>query len=86
MGASGTRSLGSSLVSDNTISVGPFDAATWTISPANPYTRPEPINCGARRGGPDSKIFCEVPNLVPHTTHAGRGSTKWYTWEDDPEA
>jgi hypothetical protein len=38
--------------------------------------------CGNRRGGPDSKIYCEVYKHVEHKGHTGRGKTgKWYSWD-----
>lgn len=37
--------------------------------------------CHNRKGGPRSKIFCEVPKGVPHDVHAGRSKGRWYYWE-----
>lgn len=43
--------------------------------------------CNDRRGGPASKVFCEVPKGVPHNIHAGRSienrSGRWYSWKDN---
>lgn len=44
--------------------------------------------CNSRRGGPRSKVFCEVPKEVPHEIHAGRPTTnsgRWYSWKDREE-
>lgn len=42
--------------------------------------------CHNRRGGPRSKIHCEVPKTVPHDTHSGRGNTgNWFSWKDREE-
>ena len=42
----------------------------------------DPNLCNNRRGGPRSKIFCEVPVSVPHDYHTGRGIGKWFSWKD----
>ena len=42
--------------------------------------------CHNRRGGPRSKVFCEVPKTVPHDVHSGRGKTGyWFSWKDREE-
>lgn len=39
--------------------------------------------CHNRRGGPRSRIFCEVPKSVPHEVHTGRGRTGyWFSWKE----
>lgn len=46
-----------------------------------PYTPPD--YCNVRRGGPRSKIRCEIPKHVPHEFHTGRGQTgSWFSWKD----
>lgn len=49
----------------------------------NFYQTPTPTPvCNARRGGPDSKIYCEVYKHVEHKQHTGRGKTgRWYSWD-----
>ena len=46
----------------------------------------DPNYCHNRRGGPRSKVFCEVPATVPHDTHTGRGQTGyWFSWKGRDE-
>jgi hypothetical protein len=55
---------------------------THTFGLASQKFKPdEPPACGARRGGPDSKVFCEIWENVEHKTHMGRGRSKWFSWD-----
>lgn len=39
--------------------------------------------CNVRRGGPRSRVFCEVPVGVEHDNHAGRSPKgNWFHWKD----
>ncbi len=50
------------------------------------YKRPfNKTACMARRGGPRSKIYCEIYKEVPHDIHMGRGKNKWFSWRDENE-
>lgn len=41
-------------------------------------------SCGARKGGPRSQIFCEIPEHAPHPLHTGRGKwDKYYNWKNE---
>lgn len=66
---------GASLTAANIVSTGKITGGFTKAPPA-----PEP--CNNRRGGPHSKIFCEVPQMVPHDIHAGRGRGRWFSWKD----
>jgi hypothetical protein len=41
-----------------------------------------PVLCGARRGGPRSRVWCTIPALHHHLPfHAGRGRDgRWFVW------
>lgn len=42
-----------------------------------------PVACGHRRGGPRSKITCEVPKDYPHDLHSGRNRRgAWFFWQE----
>jgi hypothetical protein len=42
-----------------------------------------PESCDVRRGGPRSRIYCEVFKRVPHKEHIGRSkSGRWYAWKE----
>jgi hypothetical protein len=85
------------LVNGSGMSVGPFTTSnsTLTINASNLSTSnlvvrnyPEPPEeCGKRRGGPRSRIYCEVFKCVPHKVHVGKHATnqfgRWYTWEGE---
>lgn len=50
---------------------------TWELSKIK-----DPHYCNNRRGGPRSKIYCEVPLDVPHEFHHGRSSGRWFSWKE----
>jgi hypothetical protein len=42
-----------------------------------------PTECGNRRGGPRSRIYCKIFKEVPHSIHIGASNKGiWYRWED----
>lgn len=46
-----------------------------------------PRPCHNRRGGPNSRTYCEIYECVYHTDHMGRSpSGKWFYWKDRNEA
>src|SRR6478609_2949759 len=52
---------------------------TWELQ--KNYVDPE--YCHNRRGGPRSKIHCEVPKSIPHDFHMGRSrSGGWFSWKE----
>jgi hypothetical protein len=41
-----------------------------------------PSACWARKGGPRSRVYCEVYAHIEHRQHCGRGpSGKWFNWD-----
>jgi hypothetical protein len=56
------------------------NTGNMTINIPSPVAENLPL-CRARKGGPRSKIYCEIFAKVPHEVHLGRGKT-WHQWKD----
>lgn len=56
-------------------------AANYTATGG--HIKQPPVACGNRRGGPRSRITCEVPKDYPHVLHYGRGTNgRPFFWKD----